>query len=264
MHHKRKGGTNMPTPKIPGESLPNLRTIAPKDPDYPLSVNTIFAPKQPPTLSFAGNLSILGRPGVGVCGSRKSSEKGIETVRDCAEQIAKGGVPVISGNAAGIDVAAHRAALEAGGNTILVLPEGISHFRVRRDLRDVWDWDRVLVVSQFEPNAPWSVFRAMDRNRLIIALSGAMIVVEAGGSGGTVSAGLSTLKAGKPLYVAVYENMPENAPGNEKLLQLGGKRVFKGRSSGRAKMSALFSDISSPSAASPDPPVEEDRQLALI
>ncbi len=254
----------MPTPKIRGESLPNLRAVGPNDPEYPASVNQAFAPKQSPILYFAGNLALLSQAGVGVCGSRKSSEKGIETVRDCAEQIAKRGGPVVSGNAAGIDVAAHRAALEAGGNTILVLPEGIHHFRVRKDLRDVWDWSRALVVSQFEPDAPWSVFRAMDRNRLIIALSRAMIVVEAGESGGTVSAGLSTLKAGKPLYVAVYENMPEKAPGNERLLQLGGKRVFKGRSSGRAKIAELLTDISVLSVAPQAPPAEEDRQFALI
>lgn len=254
----------MPTPRDLGESLPNLRAVAPTDPQYPPSIAVVFAPKQPPTLYFAGNLALLSRMGVGVCGSRKSSDKGIETVRDCADQIAREGGPVVSGNAAGIDVAAHRAALEAGGSTILVLPEGIHHFRVRKDLRDVWDWNRVLVVSQFEPEASWSVFRAMDRNRLIIALSRAMIVVEAGESGGTVSAGLSTLKAGKPLYVAVYENMPEKAPGNARLLQLGGKQVFKGRSTGRAKMADLLTDISAPLVAPSATLAEDDRQLALI
>jgi DNA processing protein len=251
----------MPTLQICGESLPNLRVVSPSETQYPLSVRALFAPKQPPTLYCAGNIALLSQIGVGFCGSRKSSDKGIEAARDCADQIAKDGRPVVSGNAAGIDVAAHRAALEAGGNTVLVLPEGIHHFHVRRDLRDVWDWNRVLVVSQFEPDAPWAVYRAMDRNRLIIALSQAMIVVEAGESGGTVNAGLSTLKAGKPLYVAVYENMPEQAPGNERLLQLGGKRVFKGRLSGRAKMADLFSDIASFRGASP---VEGDYQLALI
>jgi DNA processing protein len=254
----------MPTPKFRGESLPNLRAVGPNDPEYPTSVSQAFAPKQPPVLYFAGNITLLDKAGVGVCGSRKSSEKGIETVRDCAEQIARHGGPVVSGNAAGIDAAAHRAALKSGGNTILVLPEGIHHFRVRKDLRDVWDWNRALVVSQFEPDAPWSVFRAMDRNRLIIALSRAMIVVEAGESGGTVSAGLSTLKAGKPLYVAVYENMTEKAPGNKKLLQLGGKQVFKGRTSGRAKMAELLTDLPDLSANPIGPQTDEDRQLALI
>lgn len=251
----------MPTSTNSSDHLPSLRTLRPDEAEYPASVIEMFAPKEPPTLYCAGNLSLLAKLGVGICGSRKSSEKGIETVRDCAEQIALEGVPVISGNAAGIDVAAHRAALESGGCTVLVLPEGIDQFRVRKDLRDVWNWDRVLVVSQFAPDAPWAVFRAMDRNRVIIALSKAMIVVEAGETGGTLAAGLSTLKAGKPLYVAVYENMSSQAPGNEKLLQLGGRRVFKSKSSGRAKMTELFFNLSSSSLRSQ---VESGYQLALI
>ena len=48
----------------------------------------------------------------------------------------------------------------------------------------MWDWDRVLVVSQFQPDEPWKAFRAMTRNQLIIALSRVMIVIEAGENGG--------------------------------------------------------------------------------
>lgn len=251
----------MPTPKKQSADLPSIRPINPTDPDYPVAAKAAFVPKSAPVIYCAGNVTLLRKLGVGICGSRKSSDKGLEAVKDCADQIAKSGALVISGNAAGIDVAAHRAALESGGDTILVLPEGIHHFRVRKELRDVWDWNRVLVVSQFDPEDSWTVFRAMDRNRLIIGLSDAMIVVEAGESGGTVSAGLSTLKAGKPLYVAVYEDMPERAPGNEKLLQLGGKKVFKSKASGRAKMTDLFKDLTSMRSAGPS---EVAGQLALI
>lgn len=247
----------MPTPKKQSADLPSVKPINPTDPEYPAAAKAAF-PKSAPVIYCAGNVSLLRKLGVGICGSRKSSDKGLEAVKDCADQIAKSGVLVISGNAAGIDLAAHRTALESGGNTILVLPEGIHHFRIRKELRDVWDWNRVLVVSQFEPDAPWSIYRAMERNRVIIALSSAMIVVEAGETGGTVNAGLSTLKAGKPLYVAVYEDMPSSAPGNERLLQLGGKRVFKSRTSGRAKMVELFNALTSVSLLSaPD-------QLALL
>ena len=116
------------------------------------------------------------------------------------------------------------------------------------------------MVSQFEPDAPWSVFRAMERNELIIGLSRAMVVVEAGETGGTLSAGRATLKAGKPLYVAVYENMPENAPGNDLLLKIGGKRLSKSRASGRAKLTGLFDEVSVPA----DHSEASDPQLALI
>lgn len=60
-----------------------------------------------------------------------------------------------------------------------VLPEGINHFRIKKILAGFWDWNRVLVISQFEPEDSWQTFRAMTRNQLIIALSHAMVVIEA-------------------------------------------------------------------------------------
>jgi hypothetical protein len=81
-----------------------------------------------------------------------------------------------------------------------------------------------------------------------------------------LNAGLSTLKAGKPLYVAVfYEDMTDRAPSNEKLLQLGGGKVFKGKQSGCAKIEALFTG-GDPAPTTPQAisPVEESLQFVLI
>ena len=136
---------------------------------------------------------------------------------------------------------AHYHALNAGGSTILVLPEGISHFRPRRDLASVWDWERVLVVSQFEPDHIWKGYRAMERNQVIIGLSKAIIVVEAGEKGGTMDAGKRTLKLGIPLYVAKYDDISSDALGNEKLLQLRAKELRQ--SEGRVNMESVFADV---------------------
>jgi DNA processing protein len=241
--------------------LPNLTVMNADSTQFPPQLRAIPSlNRSSRSLHFAGNLSLLELPAVGFCGSRKSSEKGMEAVRDCCEQAARSRIVVVSGNAKGIDFAAHFTALAAGGSTILVLPEGIRNFRVRKDMRTVWDWGKALVVSQFEPDASWTVFRAMERNDLIIGLSRAMVVVEAGEAGGTVSAGKATLKAGKPLYVAVYENMPVNAPGNDLLLQLGGKRLSRSRASGRANLGGLFGEVSVPQLAQK----AIDPQLALL
>jgi DNA processing protein len=244
-----------------GGDLPNLTVVDADSEQFPPQLKGIPSlNRSSRPLYFAGNLSLLGFPAIGFCGSRKSSEKGMEAVRDCCEQAAQNGIVVVSGNAKGIDFSAHYTALASGGCTILVLPEGIQGFRVRKDLRSVWDWNRALIVSQFAPDAPWTVFHAMERNDLIIGLSRAMVVVEAGDTGGTLSAGKATLKAGKPLYVAVYENMPENAPGNDILLKIGGKRLSKSRASGRAKLAGLFAEVFPPHV-----PLEAiGSQLALI
>ena len=213
------------------------------DPVYPKRLLAILGKKAPAALYLQGNISLLGSNGIGFCGSRKSSPKGIETVRDCAEQAAEAGITVVSGNAAGIDFEAHFHALSAGGSTILVLPEGINHFRVKRALSPVWDWERVLVVSQFNPDDTWKGFRAMARNLVIIGLSKAMIVIEAGEKGGTMNAGLETLKHGTPLYVAEYQDMSVDARGNKILLDMGGKRLARSRATGRANMFHIFDDV---------------------
>src|SRR3954454_13625604 len=128
---------------------PPIQELRPDDAGYPKSVTAALGSKAP-TLFLMGNADLVDVPGLGFCGSRKASDKGLETTADCADQAARTGFIVVSGNAAGVDFAAHHAALQAGGSTILVLQKGIDHFRIRRDLRSVWDWNRVLVVSQFE------------------------------------------------------------------------------------------------------------------
>lgn len=147
---------------------PSVELLEPNRPVYPPGMSR---GGKAPVLSTLGNLALLDVPGLGFCGSRKASEKGIDVATDCAEQAVKAGFVVISGNAAGVDLAAHHTALAQGGATILVLAEGINSFRIRRELKPVWDWDRVLVISQFPAAAVWQAYRAMERNDVIIALA---------------------------------------------------------------------------------------------
>ena len=165
-----------------------------------------------------GNVDLLSKKAISFCGSRKASEKGIQTARECAAEAVKLGVGTISGNAAGVDVNVHAATLESGGWSIFVLAEGIHNFRIKRAYAEFWDWDRCLVVSQYNPDDRWQVWRAMERNNLIIALGIAMIVVEAGETGGTREAARQAQKAGKPLFAVTYENA---VPGNDAILSDG-------------------------------------------
>jgi DNA processing protein len=207
---------------------------------YPAFLSDILGREAPQRLEWAGNISLLSKPSVGFCGSRKASTKGLETAADCAAQAAENGVVVVSGYAAGVDVTAHFEALSKNGSTIIVLPEGISYFRIRQELREVWDWDRVLVLSQFAADERWQSFRAMARNKVIIGLSNAMIVIEAGETGGTMDAGKSTLRYGQPLFVAQYEEVTPDAVGNKYLLELGGRPLSRLRSTGRANMGRVW------------------------
>ena len=210
---------------------------------YPRRVKAVMGKKAPKHLDMVGNKELLDMAGLGLCGSRKAGSKSLEIARDCAEQAAQGGVCVVSGNAAGVDFESHFNCLKAGGGTILVIPEGINHFRIRKALRSVWDWERVLVVSQFGPDEPWKSFRAMVRNQLVLALSRAVVVVESGEKGGSLNTGEEAIKRGIPLYVAQHKDMSADARGNQILLGKRARELPQSGSSGKVDLTEVFKSM---------------------
>ena len=193
-------------------------------------------------LQFLGNVALADGPGVGVCGSRRASGKSLGLMRRSVERLVGDGYVIVSGNAAGIDREAHLAALEQGGATIMVLPHGMGHFSIPVLLRPVWDWRRVLVVSQFAEREGWAAGRAMCRNRTIICLSKALMVMEASEAGGTMAAGLEALRLGMPLHVFEFGSATA-APGNRALLGMGATAIKKQRASGEPNLSRLLGDL---------------------
>lgn len=206
---------------------------------YPQVLVQQLGPIAPKSLSLVGNNEVFLRPSVGFCGSRNATSKGTELAARIASELAVKGFVIVSGYARGVDIAAHRASLEAGGNTVIVLPEGIQNFRVRKDLRECWDWDRVAVISQFPPEASWRNYRAMQRNLTIIGLSGAMVVIEAGASGGTFDAGLKTIDYHVPLFVVKFGVEGEGNKGNSILIGKGGVPILRSRQSGEPNVRAV-------------------------
>jgi DNA processing protein len=184
---------------------------------YPKTLDQLV--DAPAVLFYSGSLDLLEQPAIGVCGSRNVSEPGLRMAGACGEIAAAQGVVSVSGYARGVDMATHIASLRSGGGTVIVLPEGIDHFRVRRDGIDaVWNDQRALVISQFAPTQTWTVGGAMARNSVIIGLSQALIVVEAGEKGGTLAAGSWALDLGRSVWVMQSTVM---SAGNRILLERG-------------------------------------------
>lgn len=124
-----------------------------------------------------------------------------------------------------------------------MLPEGIDAFHVKEEIKADWDWDRVLVVSEFMPHDGWMASRAMHRNNTIIALSDAMFVVEAGDTGGSLDAGLKTISMGKSLFVPRYEQIPDSAKGNPILLSRGAQPMMRKRLTSRVNIEGLVGSL---------------------
>ncbi len=149
---------------------------------------------QPPSLLYAlGDVTLAGRRRVGIVGTRHSSPSGDRIAHQMAATLARAGVVVVSGMAFGIDAAAHRGALEAGGGTIAVLGGGVdmpyppAHAALHE--RIVCEG---LVVSEM-PLGSRPVKGAFPRrNRIIAALSESLVVVEAGDrSGALITSGIA-------------------------------------------------------------------------
>ena len=133
-------------------------------------------------------------------GSRNPDEDALELAQKAARELVRAGRVVVSGCAAGVDSAAHREALDAGGNTIGVLSQGILATRTLEAFAATADPSSFLLVSEFPPKRTWDAGAAMSRNRTICALADAVIVIQAGVRGGSQHAGASALKMGKPTF----------------------------------------------------------------
>jgi DNA protecting protein DprA len=206
---------------------------------YPQRLVQVLGKNAPPVLFAKGNLSIFNSKAVGFCGSRHASEKGVHVAAESASALGARGVNVVSGYAAGVDLAAHCAALEAGGVTTIVLAEGILHFRAKREIKNLLTDDNHVVVSEYSPRLPWNARNAMQRNQTIIGLSDALIVIESGTTGGTRACGESAMKLGHPLFVAEYATPSGSAEGNKDFLNRGAV-ALRGDRQGRPNMTKVF------------------------
>lgn len=197
----------------------DVDVVALGDDRYPVALGQMKS--APPILFTWGNTALFSAPGVGMCGSRHASERGLEAARICGLEVADHGLAVISGYAKGVDTETHLAALSSGGRTVIVLAEGINGFRRKRAFNNVdFDQEHVLVVSQFAPAQRWNVGAAMTRNGIITGLGRALVVVEAGETGGTLNAGLQALDMGRPVLALDFSTQ-ETPSGNQKLFERG-------------------------------------------
>src|SRR5437868_2179283 len=126
----------------------------------------------PPVLCYAGDLGILELQAIAIIGSRNAGETSIAFTRAVAQYLAEHGANVMSGNARGVDRAAYEGATRTDGCTTVVLPHGIrklSGVQMRSFIPHI-EAGSVLLMSQFHPDAPWVVSRAMERIKWLTGL----------------------------------------------------------------------------------------------
>jgi len=173
--------------------------LAVLDPRYPDRLRN--TPVAPPFLFAKGDLREDDHA-VAVVGSRKASPVGTAMARGISEALVDQQLAVVSGLAAGIDAAAHDAALKAGGRTVAFIATGINNvFPVGNEELQAKIADRGLLLSQFWPDPRPQKSTFLQRNALIAAYSVAAVVVEAGETSGARHLARQALEQSRPLIL---------------------------------------------------------------
>jgi DNA processing protein len=161
------------------------------DSRYPPSLKEIFDP--PPLLFGRGRVELTAELTLGIVGTRRPTAYGTAVAARLAKDLAGAGLAIVSGMARGIDTAAHKAALEAGGNTIAVFGCGVDQVypAENRKLAEQLGRDG-LILSEFPMGTPPYPQNFPIRNRIIAGMSVGVLVVEGGEySGSAITAKLA-------------------------------------------------------------------------
>lgn len=199
--------------------------LARADPGYPGSLLQLALP--PPVLYVQGALPDVLASSVAIVGSRKADAYGLEAAALFAGGLAAAGVPVISGFARGIDAAAHRAALAAGGPTVAVLGcgLGVDYPRGHRALGAEIAQGGCLL-TEFPCGMVPRTWHFPVRNRLIAALAeGGVLVIQAALRSGSLSTARHALDLGREIFALPGRIFDERSLGTHALIREGAQLV---------------------------------------
>lgn len=197
----------------------DARVVLRRGEGYPASLDHLADP--PERLWVAGRDVAALAPCVAIVGTRTPTHYGEEVARGLAADLARAGLCVVSGLARGIDARAHEGALDAG-KTVAVLPGGIDHCYPASN-RALYERiaEEGALVSEVPPGTPTHKQRFTHRNRIIAALSLAVIVVQAAERSGALATARHALDIGRDVFAIPGDIRVEVSAGVHELLRDG-------------------------------------------
>ena len=201
----------------------NVQTATIFDEEYPHLFREMHDP--PPIIFYRGQLPREKERTVAIVGSHEATNEGIAVAVDLATKLGEQSVSVVSGLARGIDAAAHIGTLKTKANTYAVLGSGIEKIYPEENRNLAAEIIRQGgLISEYPPNAPYSAKKLIARNRLIVALSQAVIIGEVmPDSKGTIDTAAYCRELGKIMFIMIDTcNIPgRDNTGVEKILAMG-------------------------------------------
>ncbi len=177
----------------------------------------------PKKLYYMGTLPEKRVPAVAIVGTRKPTGYGKEVTTRIATDLARRGVVIVSGMALGVDGLAHRAALDANGITIAVQANGLDNLypSSHRQLGEDIIKSGGAIMSEYEAGTPSYPNQFLERNRIVSALSDAVLITEAAARSGTLNTASHALEQGKEVFVVPGNITSPLSAGCNQLLRQG-------------------------------------------
>jgi len=186
--------------------------------------------KPPENLFIKGNVPNSRPPVVAIIGTRRPTAYGREITQTLATDLARSGVVVVSGLAAGIDTIAHTATLSAGGITIAVLAQGLHSIYPASNKGLA---DRIMksgaLITEYDLGEEAMKHHFLARNRIVSGLADAVIVTEAADKSGTFSTVAHALEQNKEVFAVPGPITSLLSAGPNRLLQQGAHVVLSAK-----------------------------------
>lgn len=204
--------------------LPDQHIVTLADPEYPQMLLQI--PDPPSVIYVRGRLDLLNRPALAIVGSRNPTAQGIQNAERFAATFSEAGLVIASGLALGIDAAAHRGALAAGGNTVAFIGTGIDRIYPARNRELALEIAaKGAIVSEFPIGTPVCASNFPRRNRLISGFSRGALIVEAAVESGSLITARLAAEQGREVFAIPGSIHAPQARGCHKLIKQGAKLV---------------------------------------
>lgn len=202
-----------------------IETLSKEENDFPTLLGK--SPNTPGIIYLKGNKHILSNKSVSIVGTRKASALGLKTAEGFAYQLARAGFTIVSGLAMGIDTAAHKGALKAGGKTIAVLGVGIDKIYPSQNEFLAQEIIKTggAIVSEYRVGVTPYKGSFIARNRIISGLSLATIVIEAPKKSGALATAGFAGDQGKSIFVTPGDINNFNYEGSHALIRDGATLV---------------------------------------
>lgn len=199
------------------------RLVAISGSEYPVGLRDL---EDAPAIHVVGDLTCA--PGVAVVGTRRCTRYGVDLAEAFGSAISSSGWTTVSGLARGIDAAAHRGALAAGGHAVAVLGSGVDvcYPAENRPIYDGILSSGGAVISEYGPGTPPARWRFPARNRLIAAMSAAVVVVEAARTGGALITARLAGEIGRPVFAVPGDVDRPASEGCNRLIRDGAHPVL--------------------------------------